>query len=184
MGVEQLSRNLGVHCSYKYVQTATATVSHVAVTWQHRPTSKEPKKKVGVRLPNHQRWYAKWKLSWNIVLYTFFARLAWICMLSWCSLTKFLHRSLVGSCCLLEHYCSQLLCCLLSGLLLVGQEWKQFCVVSPPLLPPSLPNHHPPRNHVLHFAVDSDRREKERMKPCLSKEMSSSFTAGTVQTVQ
>ncbi len=34
-------------------------------------------------LSNHQRWYAKWKLSWRIqyipIAYTFFARLALIC---------------------------------------------------------------------------------------------------------
>ncbi len=50
-------------------------------------------------IPNHQRWYAKWKLSRN--MYTlrtrFLARLAPICMLSRCSLTKFLHWSSGGS---------------------------------------------------------------------------------------
>ena len=46
-------------------------------------------------VPNHQRW----KLSWNIhTLHTrFFSRLAPIFMLSRCLLTKFLHRSAVGS---------------------------------------------------------------------------------------
>ncbi len=50
-------------------------------------------------LPLHQRWYAKWKLSWNMY-YTFihaFALLVPICMLSRCLLTSFLHRSSVGS---------------------------------------------------------------------------------------
>ncbi len=41
-------------------------------------------------VPNHPRWYAKWKLSWN--MYTLhklvFAHLAPICMLSRCLLTK------------------------------------------------------------------------------------------------
>ena len=38
--------------------------------------------------PNQQRWYAKWKLSWTHIAYTFFAR--FVCR---CLSTKFLHRS-------------------------------------------------------------------------------------------
>ena len=57
-------------------------------------------------LPNHQRWYVKWKLSWNIYrthCIHVFARLAPICTLSQCLVTKLLHRSSVGS--LLRMHC-------------------------------------------------------------------------------
>ncbi len=58
--------------------------------------------------PNRQRRYAKWKLSRCTVVCSthcihVFVRLAPICMLSQCLLTKFLNRSSVGS--LLKVHC-------------------------------------------------------------------------------
>ncbi len=44
--------------------------------------------------PNHQRWYAKWKLSRNMyTLYTFCMFGANLYMLNWHLLIKFLHQS-------------------------------------------------------------------------------------------
>ncbi len=56
-------------------------------------------------IPNHQRWYANWKLSWNTThcTHVFFARLAPIRILSRCPLTKIPHRSSVRS--LLRVHC-------------------------------------------------------------------------------
>ena len=49
--------------------------------------------------PNHQRWCAKWKLSWNMYKLhaLFFNVRRRLGMLSRCLLTKVLHRSSVGS---------------------------------------------------------------------------------------
>ena len=50
-------------------------------------------------ISNHQRWYAEcWNVGkcWNAHCIHVFARLAPICMLSRCLLTKFLHWSSVG----------------------------------------------------------------------------------------
>ncbi len=50
------------------------------------------------RLPNHhQRWYAKMEARLEYIRYTFFTRLAPICLLSRCLLTNFLHWISVGS---------------------------------------------------------------------------------------
>ncbi len=76
------------------------------------------------RQPNHQLWYAKWKAQLehvHVAYAFFFARLAPICMLGRCSLTKFLHRSSVG----------------VKGVLLVGNlsffylEWESSVCESP-----------------------------------------------------
>ena len=50
-------------------------------------------------LPNQQWWHAKMEAQSEYVhtAHTFFARLAPICVLSRCLLTKILHRSSLGS---------------------------------------------------------------------------------------
>ena len=69
-----------------------------------------------VVVPNHQRWHAKWKLSWNMhTLHTRFLHV-WrrFAMLSRCLVTKFRHRSSVGS--LLRVRCWLGRCCCLDPL--------------------------------------------------------------------
>ncbi len=52
-----------------------------------------------LHLPNHQRWYAKWKFSWNMYTHCIYV----LCTFGLYAqsvitvLTKFLHRSSVGS---------------------------------------------------------------------------------------
>ncbi len=69
-------------------------------------------------LPNHQRWHAKWKLSWNMcAMRTRFCTFGSdFVMLSLWLLTKFLRRRSVGS--------------LFKSALLVGQAYSTVCTTS------------------------------------------------------
>ena len=49
------------------------------------------------RVPNHQRWYAKWKPSWNMYVHNFFCTFGVDLYTQSVLIKQFLHRSSVGS---------------------------------------------------------------------------------------